>query len=140
MCLQGRKTCFSFQKTLGSWLRLACNKDIFSSVQFSSVTQWCPTLCDPMNRTMPGLPVKTIISLITCLPSAYIRFSQENLCNSQNGPSYHLKYHFQLKIKEYVGSLRGDQLWEVVRSKKTKAFSADENFQRCVHVGMLSRV
>ena len=29
----------------------------FSSVQFSSVAQSCPTLCDPMNRSMPGLPV-----------------------------------------------------------------------------------
>ena len=28
-----------------------------SSVQFSSVTQSCPTLCDPMNCSMPGLPV-----------------------------------------------------------------------------------
>ena len=28
---------------------------IFS--QFSSVTQSCPTLCDPMNRCTPGLPV-----------------------------------------------------------------------------------
>ena len=27
------------------------------SVQFSSVTQSCPTLCDTMNRRMPGLPV-----------------------------------------------------------------------------------
>ena len=27
------------------------------SVQLSSVTQSCPTLCDPMNRIMPGLPV-----------------------------------------------------------------------------------
>ena len=27
------------------------------SVQFSSVTQLCPTLCDPMNRSTPGLPV-----------------------------------------------------------------------------------
>ena len=27
------------------------------SVQFSSVTQSCLTLCDPMNRSMPGLPV-----------------------------------------------------------------------------------
>ena len=26
-------------------------------VQFSSVTQSCPTLCDPMNRSTPGLPV-----------------------------------------------------------------------------------
>ena len=29
----------------------------FSSVQFSSVTQSCPTLCDPMIRSTPGLPV-----------------------------------------------------------------------------------
>ena len=28
-----------------------------SSVQFRSVTQSCPTLCDPMNRSTPGLPV-----------------------------------------------------------------------------------
>ena len=28
-----------------------------SSVQFSSVSQLCPTLCDPMNCSMPGLPV-----------------------------------------------------------------------------------
>ena len=28
-----------------------------ASVQFSSVTQLCPTLCDPMNRSTPGLPV-----------------------------------------------------------------------------------
>ena len=26
-------------------------------VQFSSVAQLCPTLCDPMNHSMPGLPV-----------------------------------------------------------------------------------
>ena len=28
------------------------------SVQFSSVAQSCLTLCDPMNRSMPGLPVQ----------------------------------------------------------------------------------
>ena len=33
-----------------NWLRL--------TVQFSSVTQLCPTLCDPMNCSMPGLPVQ----------------------------------------------------------------------------------
>ena len=27
------------------------------SVQFTSVAQSCPTLCDPMNRSTPGLPV-----------------------------------------------------------------------------------
>ena len=28
-----------------------------SHIQFSSVTQLCPTLCDPMNHSTPGLPV-----------------------------------------------------------------------------------
>ena len=32
-------------------------KDIIESVQFSSVAQSCPTLCNPMNRSTPGLPV-----------------------------------------------------------------------------------
>ena len=39
-----------------------CNKLFYthSSVQsFSSVTQSCPTLCDPMNCSMPGLPALT---------------------------------------------------------------------------------
>ena len=29
----------------------------YDSVQFSSVAQSCRTLCDPMNRSTPGLPV-----------------------------------------------------------------------------------
>ena len=33
------------------------NVESFSSVKFSSVAQSCPTLCDPMNRSAPGLPV-----------------------------------------------------------------------------------
>ena len=32
-------------------------KGAFSSVQFSSVTQLCPTLCDPMDCSTPRLPV-----------------------------------------------------------------------------------
>ena len=30
---------------------------LLTKVQFSSVAQSCLTLCDPMNRSMPGLPV-----------------------------------------------------------------------------------
>ena len=29
----------------------------YEIVQFSSVAQSCPTLCDPMNRSTPGLPI-----------------------------------------------------------------------------------
>ena len=32
-------------------------KRVQNAVQFSSVTQSCLTVCDPMNHSMPGLPV-----------------------------------------------------------------------------------
>ena len=41
----------NFQKT-----KIMASSPI-SSVQFSSVAQSCLTLCDPMNHSMPGLPV-----------------------------------------------------------------------------------
>ena len=37
----------------------------FSSVQFSSVTQSGLTLCDPMNRSTPGLPIHHQIPVFT---------------------------------------------------------------------------
>ena len=36
---------------------LLSNITMVSSVQFSSVAQSCPTLCDPTNCSIPGLPV-----------------------------------------------------------------------------------
>ena len=41
-------------KLKGAWKK---SYDQPSSVQFSSVTQSCPTLCNPMNYSTPGLPV-----------------------------------------------------------------------------------
>ena len=36
---------------------IQCNcKNILTKVTFSSVAQSCPTLCDPMNHSTPGLP------------------------------------------------------------------------------------
>ena len=35
---------------------LAMRTSMISSVQFSSFAQSCPTLYDPMNRSIPGLP------------------------------------------------------------------------------------
>ena len=44
---------------LKKWTILLYLKEYYLkySVQFSSVTQLCPTLCDPVNCSMPGLPV-----------------------------------------------------------------------------------
>ena len=49
-------------------------------IQFSSVTQSCQTLCDPMNRSTPGLPVHhqllCIIQLLLLLLLLLSRFSR----------------------------------------------------------------
>ena len=39
----------------GEWGPESCSRN--PGVQFNSVAQSCPTLCDPMNRSTPGLPV-----------------------------------------------------------------------------------
>ena len=44
-------------KTTDLFKKIRDTKGIFSSVQFSSVAQSFPTLCDPMNRSMLGLSV-----------------------------------------------------------------------------------
>ena len=50
-----------------------------SSVQFSSVTQSCPTPCDLMNHSTPGLPVHTqsrssvkLVSIESVMPSSHL--------------------------------------------------------------------
>ena len=44
--------------------------------QFSSVTQLCPTLCDPMNHSTPGLPVhhQLTTQMIKCIRSNTFSF------------------------------------------------------------------
>ena len=45
-------------------------------IQFSSVAQSCPTLCHPMNRHMPGLPVHhhllEFTSIESVMPSSHL--------------------------------------------------------------------
>ena len=55
----------------------------FSSVQFSSVAQSCPILCDPMNRSTPGLLSITIsrsslrlASIESVMPSSHLIFGR----------------------------------------------------------------
>ena len=52
---------YSDIQTMCVWAGILCDCGVFvvqfSSVQFSPVTQSCPTLGDPMNHSTPGLPV-----------------------------------------------------------------------------------
>ena len=55
--IRGSHSNTSFTLLLYNCQSFSSNLRIYISVQFSSVAQSCPTLCDPMNRSMPGLPV-----------------------------------------------------------------------------------
>ena len=55
------------------------NSSTMWSVQFSSVIQSCPTLCDPMNGSMPGFPVHhqlqsllKLMSIMSVMPSNHL--------------------------------------------------------------------
>ena len=58
-----------------------------SEYQFSSVTQSCPTLSDPMNRSMPGLPVnryrKVLLARVIRESSGSGRQNPEQLTRSE---------------------------------------------------------
>ena len=57
---------------------IGCHANI-QSVQFSSVAQSCPTLCDPKNHSTPGLPVHPnsqsslrLTSIESVMPSSHL--------------------------------------------------------------------
>ena len=50
-----RVSIFSFKESTFGFVNFLCVCQ--SSVQFSSVAQLCPTLCNPMDCSKPGLPV-----------------------------------------------------------------------------------
>ena len=61
-----------------------------SSVQFSSVAQSCPTLCNPMNCSMPGLPIHHQLLKLTRVGDA-IQPSHPLL--SLSPPAHNLSQH-----------------------------------------------
>ena len=72
----------SFKEQLEETRRQCCSTfKVFrsESVQFSPVAQSCPTLCDPMNHSTPGLPVyhqllefTKPMSIESVMPSNYL--------------------------------------------------------------------
>ena len=67
----------------------------FSSVQFSSVAQSCPTLCDPMNRSTPGLPVHHHLPEFTQTHVSRVgdAIQPSHPLSSPSPPAFHLSQH-----------------------------------------------
>ena len=61
--------CCKEQYWTGTWNVRSMRQVGHASVQFSSVTQSCPTLCNPMNRGTPGLPVHHQLPEFTQTPA-----------------------------------------------------------------------
>ena len=74
-------------------------------VQFSSVAQSCPILCDPMNHSMPGLPVHRQLSEST----------QTNVhgVGDTIQPSHPLSSPSPpvLNLSQHQGRIRGPKYW-----------------------------
>ena len=65
-----------------------------SSVQFSSVAQLCQTLCDPMDHSMPGLPVHHQLSEFTQTHACWVGDAiQPSHPLSSLSPTFNLSQH-----------------------------------------------
>ena len=75
------------------------------SVQFSSVAQSCPTLCDPMDCSTPGLPVHHQPRSLLKSESEAVQ-SCPTLCNPMDcsPPGFSVHGIFQARILEWVAS------------------------------------
>ena len=67
--------------------------DPISSVQFNSVAQSCPTLCDPMNHSTPGLPVHHQLPELTQTPHLHKSREPRVSCLNPGKPSRDLLQH-----------------------------------------------
>ena len=64
-------------------------------VQFSSVAQSCPTLCDPMDYSMPGLPVHRQLLDFTQTRVHWVGDAIQQSCpvSSPSPPAFNLSQH-----------------------------------------------
>ena len=69
--------------------------DLESVVQFSSVAQLCPTLCDSMNRSTPGLPVHHQLQKFTQTHVHWVgdAIQPSHPLSSPSPPTFNLSQH-----------------------------------------------
>ena len=89
MLLDVYKICLSATEQDAPWSQL---------VQFSSVTQLCPTLCNPVNRSMPGLPVHHQLPELTQTHVHGISdaIQSSHPLSSPSPPTFNLSQHGQM--------------------------------------------
>ena len=85
---------------------------MFSSFQFSAVAQACPTLCDPMDCSTPGLPVHHQFAEFTQIHVHWVgdAIQPSNPLSSPAPPAFNLSQHQGL-LNESVLHIRRPKYW-----------------------------
>ena len=86
---------------------------IYVLFQFSSVTQLCLTLCNPMNHSTPGLPVHHQLpeSTQTCVHWVGDAIQPSHPLLSPSPPALNLSQHQSLQMSQLFAS--GGQSWSI---------------------------
>ena len=104
---------------------------LVSSVQFSSVAQSCPTLCDPMNRSTPGLPVHHQLLEFTQTHVHQVRdaIQPSHPLSSPSPPALNLSQHQSLPMSQlfaWGGQSIGFSALASFLPKKSQSWSPSE--------------
>ena len=80
--------------------------------QFNSFPQLCPTLCDPMNHSMPGLPVHLQFPEFTQTHAHWVddAIQPSHPLSSPSPPTFNLPQH-QVFSNESALHIRGPKYW-----------------------------
>ena len=83
-----------------------------NSVQFSSVTQSCPTLCDPVNHSTPGLPVCHQLPEFIQTHARQVgdAIQPSHRLSSPSPPAFHLSQH-RVFYSDSVLRIRWPKCW-----------------------------
>ena len=108
--------------------------NLFSSVQFSSIAKLCLTLCDSMNRSMPGLPVHHQLpeSTQTHVHRVSDAIQPSHLLSSPSPPAANLCRHQGLS-NELALCIRWPMYWSfnfsIIPSSEYHKFSSIKQFK-----------
>ena len=112
--------------------KLNARKTLWRKIQFSSVSQSCLTLCDPMNCSMPGFPVHHQLLELAQIHVHRVgdAIQPSHPLSSPSPPTFHLSQHqglfqwvsslhqvakvleFQLQHQSFQWIFRIDFLWD----------------------------
>ena len=98
----GHRVRHYWETDLNWWLVMLSIFSYTFSFQFRSVTQWCATLCDPMDYSMPGFPVYHQLPELAQIHVHWVSDAIQNLILCRSPPSFNISQHQGLD--QWVGS------------------------------------